>query len=160
MQTWDVLQRRRPYTEMRQGVGRAMPENGETLEERAKTALRNYNQKAENLKVIEVISNFVGQTLVLIEFDQNGKVEEWGVLVDGGNTRVYYDRSELLRRAAEYKPNWLQQISSSQFILFLLTVTILAASVVSIFMFPNLNQSLSAALSSVLGFWLGRAARA
>lgn len=137
-----------------------MPENGETLEERAKTALRNYNQKAENLKVIEVISNFMGQTLVLIEFDQNGKGEEWGVLVDGGNTKVYYDRSELLRRAADYKPSWLQQISSSQFILFLLTVTILAASVVSIFTFPNLNQSLSAALSSVLGFWLGRAARA
>jgi hypothetical protein len=160
MQTWDVLQRSRPYTEMRQGGGRAMPENGETLEERAKTALRNYNQKAENLRVIEVMSNFMGQTLVLIEFDQNGKAEEWGVLVDGGNTRVYYDRSELLRRAADYKPNWLQQISSSQFILFLLTVTILAASVVSIFVFPNLNQSLSAALSSVLGFWLGRAARA
>jgi hypothetical protein len=148
---------------MRQGGGRAMPENGETLEERAKTAVRNFvgpNQKVENLKVLEVISNFMGQTLVLVEFEQNGKPEEWGVLVDGGNTRVYYDRSELLRRAADYKPNWLQQISSSQFVLFLLTVTILAASVVSIFWFRDINQSLSAALSSVLGFWLGRAARA
>jgi hypothetical protein len=129
---------------MRQGGGCAMPDNGETLEERAKTALiKYYGDKAANLRVIDVLPNFMGQSLMLIEFDDaDGERQEWGVLVNRENPRedprVYYDRSELLRRAADYKPNWLQQISSSQFILFLLTVTILAASVVSFFMYPNL----------------------
>jgi hypothetical protein len=141
--------------------GNAMPEQNSDIEKRGKEALEKYNPEAKDINVIEVISIFTGRALVLVEFKYNkdDDAEEWGVLVGSENCTVFPDRSVLLRLAAEYKPNWLQQISSSQSILFLLTVIIVAASIVAFFMSPahEVGQPLNAALSSVLGFWLGRA---
>jgi hypothetical protein len=133
------------------------------VEEKAKKALANYNPEAKNLNVFDVILNFMGSTLVLIEFNHlkegdrtYGNSEEWAVLVDGINCTVYPDPHELFRRVPDYKPNWLQQISSSQFILFLLTTIIVVACIAAFFLYGKVDQPLSAALSSVLGFWLGR----
>jgi hypothetical protein len=79
------------------------------------------------------------------------------VLVNGESCAVYQDRNELFRRVPDYNPSWLKQISSTQFILFLITGVIVGASIVAFFLYGKVDQPLSAALSSVLGFWLGRA---
>jgi hypothetical protein len=136
----------------------------EEIERRAIEALKKFNPEAKNVNVFDVVPNFLGRTLVLLEFNyleegerKYDEAEEWAVLIDGENTSVHENTNELFRRVPDYRPSWFQQITSAQFILFLITATIVGASMIAFFLYGKVDQPLSAALSSVLGFWLGRA---
>jgi hypothetical protein len=48
-----------------------MSSERETIENRAKEALKKFNPEAKNINVFDVVPNFLGSTLVLLEFNDS-----------------------------------------------------------------------------------------
>ncbi len=125
-------------------------------EDIAVKALQKYNPEATNINVWSSIPNVLGGTVVLIEF-QDPDDNEWCVLVRGSRGIVYQEWEDILKQIPDYKPSLLSQISDPQFVVALLTFSILLAAVAAYFWTGDVKEPMRAGLASVVGFWLGRA---
>jgi len=125
------------------------------VEDIAVKALQKYLPGATNINAWSSIPNFLGGTLVLTEF-QNPDHNEWCVLVRGNRGIVYQDWEDILKLISDYKPSLLSQISDPQFVVALLTFSILLAAVAAYFWTGDVKEPMRAGLASVIGFWLGR----
>ena len=125
-------------------------------EDIAVKALQKYNPEANDINVWSSIPGVLGGVVVLIEFNDPDK-NEWCVLVKGSRGVVYQEWEDILKQIPDYKPTFMSQISSPQFVIAVLTFAILAAGVAAYFITGDVKEPLRAGLASVIGFWLGRA---
>jgi hypothetical protein len=123
----------------------------------AVAALKKYNPAAKNVNVWSTIPRCLGGSLVLIEFDDPDE-NEWCVLVRRGRAVVYQDWEDVLKLIPDYRPSFVEQISYPQVVIAILTFVILTAAVIAFWQSGEVKEPFRAALASVIGFWLGRAA--
>jgi hypothetical protein len=117
-----------------------------------------YNPVAKNPRIFNIIPNFLGGTLYLIELadeTSDGREEEWCVLVKNRYPKVYYDYEQMLRDIVEAR-SLISEIFSPNVILTIISAIILLGSIVVYIMKSTVEEPFRGALTAVLGFWFGK----
>jgi hypothetical protein len=118
--------------------------------------VKRLDKNAERIKVWKTIPNFLDGTLVLVEYYDPNNYRDCCILVRGERGNIYEHWEDVMSLVSDYRPRFLVQLSTPAVVIMLLTLAIVVTCCAVYIIKADVPEPFRAALSAVIGYWLGQ----